>query len=342
MNLEEIKKTAPIEIQNASGLNQLENIRIKYLGRRGSLTEILKSLKNLALNQKKKIGPKANSLRESLEKLIQEKKQLLNQVNKFPPIDITAPGKKKEIGHLHPLTQLEEQIEDIFASLGFSIAEGPEIEDEFHNFDALNMPADHPARDMWDTLWLKPQTQNLKLKFQNLLLRTHTSPVQIRYMEKNQPPIRIIAPGRVFRYEASDASHEIEFHQLEGLMVDKNISFANFKSVVSSFLKRLFSKNVEVRFRLSYFPFVEPGVEVDVSCPACDKKGCSLCNQSGWLEIAGAGMVHPKVFEAVGYNPKDWQGFAFGFGIDRVAMIKYNIPDIRLFYSGDLRFIKQF
>ncbi|MDP2856018.1 MAG: phenylalanine--tRNA ligase subunit alpha [bacterium] len=340
MNLEEIKKLAIPEINNAHDMIELESIRVKYLGRHGHLTKVLKSLKDLELKERKEIGPLANDLRQQLEKLLQNKRNDLIHRAEFPAIDITAPGKKKEIGHLHPISKVQEQIEEIFSSMGFSVAEGPEIETEFYNFDALNIPANHPARDMWDTLWLK--TQNSKLKTQNLLLRTHTSPVQIHYMETHQPPIRIIAPGRAFRYEASDASHEVQFYQLEGLMVDKNISFANFKSVTSAFLKRIFNKNVKVRFRLDYFPFVEPGAEIAVSCPRCSGRGCSLCKHSGWLEIAGAGMVHPEVFKAVGYNPKDVRGFAFGFGLDRIAMIKYNIPDIRLFNSGDLRFIKQF
>ncbi len=333
MNLEEIKKTAIPEINSAHDAPTLEAIRVKYLGRRGHLTEILKSLKDLDLKERKKIGPSANDLRQELERLIEDRRNELVHRTDFPAIDITAPGKKKEVGHLHPISKVQEQIEEIFSSMGFAIAEGPEIETEFYNFDALNIPANHPARDAWDTLWLEDK---------KLLLRTHTSPVQIHYMETHQPPIRIIAPGRAFRYEASDASHEFQFYQLEGLMVDKNISFANFKSVTSAFLKRIFNKNVKVRFRLDYFPFVEPGAEIAVSCPRCSGRGCSLCKHSGWLEIAGAGMVHPKVFQAVGYNPKDVRGFAFGFGLDRIAMVKYNIPDIRLFNSGDLRFIKQF
>lgn len=342
MNLEEIKKSAIPEINNAHDMIELESIRVKYLGRHGHLTKVLKSLKDLELKERKRLGPLANDLRQELEKLLQNKRNGLIHREEFPAIDITAPGKKKEIGHLHPISKVQEQIEEIFSSMGFSVAEGPEIETEFYNFDALNIPANHPSRDMWDTLWLKPQTQNSRLKTQNLLLRTHTSPVQIHYMETHQPPIRIIAPGRAFRYEASDASHEVQFYQLEGLMVDKNISFSNFKSVTSAFLKRIFNKNVKVRFRLDYFPFVEPGAEIAVSCPRCSGRGCSLCKHSGWLEIAGAGMVHPEVFKAVGYNPKDVRGFAFGFGLERIAMIKYNIPDIRLFNSGDLRFIKQF
>lgn len=346
MNLEEIKKSAIPEINACHDISELEKIRVKYLGRNGLLTEILKSLKDLDLKMRKKIGPPAQELRQQIEGALQNKKREISEAMQFSAIDITIPGKKKEIGHLHPISKIEEEVEIIFASMGFNIAESPEIENEFYNFNALNIPADHPARDMWNTLWLSPENQKSirqqNKKNEKLLLRTHTSPVQIHYMETHQPPIRVIAPGRAFRYEASDASHEFQFYQLEGLMVDKNINFANFKSVASAFLRRIFNKNIEVRFRLDYFPFVEPGTEIAVSCPRCNGKGCSLCKQSGWLEIAGAGMVHPKVFEAVGYNPKDVQGFAFGFGLDRIAMIKYNIPDIRLFNSGDLRFIEQF
>lgn len=336
MNLEEIKKNSKKEIEQSNNNDALEGVRIKYVGRSGLLTEILKSLKDLGIEERKKLGPTANAIRNEVETWLNEKREILLKRTAHKPIDITMPGKKIEIGHLHPLTKIQNEIEEIFSSMGFEIAEGPEIETEFYNFDSLNIPANHPARDMWDTIWLSPENKK------SLLLRTHTSPVQVRYMEAHQPPIRIIAPGKAFRYEAIDASHEIQFYQLEGLMVDKNISFANFKAVVTTFLKKLFNKNVSVRFRYDYFPFVEPGVEVSVSCPRCQGKGCPLCKNSGWLEIAGAGMVHPKVFEAVGYNPKDVQGFAFGFGIDRVAMVKYNIPDIRLFNSGDLRFIKQF
>lgn len=354
MNIEEIKKNSKTEIEQADNQDALEGIRIKYVGRSGILTEILKSLKDLDMEERKKIGPLANSLRNEIEIWLNEKKEVFLKKSNHKPIDITMPGKKIELGHLHPLTKVQNELEEIFSSMGFEIAEGPEIETEFYNFDALNIPANHPARDMWDTIWLTPEkhvaeaksrhstNSELMRRGQSLLLRAHTSPVQVRYMEKHQPPIRIVAPGKAFRYEAVDASHEFQFYQLEGLMVGKDVSFANFKAVVTTLLKKIFNKNVSVRFRLDYFPFVEPGVEIGVSCPRCHGKGCPLCKNSGWLEIAGAGMVHPKVFEAVGYNPKDVQGFAFGFGIDRIAMVKYGIPDIRLINSGDLRFIKQF
>jgi phenylalanyl-tRNA synthetase alpha chain len=246
-------------------------------------------------------------------------------------IDISVPGKRPEYGHLHPLTLLNRKVAEIFLSMGFEIAEGPEVEDEWHNFDALNIPENHPSRDMWDTFWLRQKPA--KKSKEKLLLRTHTSPVQIRYMEANEPPIRIIAPGRVFRYEATDATHETQFYQLEGLMIDRNITLGNLKAVMEVFFQKLFEdKKVEVRFRPSYFPFVEPGVEIDM------RRG----KRSEWLEIAGAGMVHPKVLENVKLDPREWQGFAFGMGLDRLAMLKYKVDDVRLFYSSDLRFIKQF
>ncbi len=252
-------------------------------------------------------------------------------------IDVTAPGKKVGRGHLHPLTLVQKKATDIFSSMGFNIAEGPELETEYYNFDALNIPPNHPARDMHDTFWPRSPKQSgisNKAPEENLVMRTHTSPVQIHYMETNMPPFRIIAPGRVFRYEATDATHEIQFYQLEGLMVGKNITLGNLKAVMETFFQKFFSasdgKKVEIRLRPSYFPFVEPGVEIDMKF------------KEKWMEIAGAGMVHPNVLENVKLDPREWQGFAFGMGIDRLAMIKYKIDDIRLFYSGDLRFIKQF
>jgi phenylalanyl-tRNA synthetase alpha chain len=262
--------------------------------------------------------------------------------------DVTVPGKRPVLGHLHPITQVKRLVAEIFQSIGFSVVDGPEIETEWYNFDALNIPKDHPARDMWDTFWLKNQKSKRTLrgvydsKNQKLLLRTHTSPVQIRYMERHNPPLRIIVPGRIFRYEATDASHEINFYQVEGLMVDKDITAANFKAVMEKFFELFFQKEAKIRIRPSYFPFTEPSFEVDVICSICKGRGCSVCSKRGWVEMAGAGMVHPKVFEAVKLNPKNWQGFAFGMGLDRLAMMKYRINDIRLFYSGDLRFLEQF
>jgi phenylalanyl-tRNA synthetase alpha chain len=333
MNLGEIRTAALDEINKAGTLADLEKIRVKYLGRNGLVTGVLRSLKDLTLEKRREIGPEAQSLKRELEKLLEEKSQESRVGSRdLLRVDLTAPGRKSARGHLHPLTLVDSEIRRIFRGMNFSVVDGPEVETEYYNFDSLNIPADHPARDMWDTFWLKePASQKSKVKSQKLLLRTHTSPVQIRYMEAHNPPFQIIVPGRVFRYEATDASHEINFYQLEGLMVGKNISLANFKFVVEEFLKRFFARQkIEFRYRPSYFPFVEPGLEVDI------KLG------GKWLEIMGAGMVHPRVFEYAHYNPRDWQGFAFGMGIDRLAMIKYKIPDIRLFYAGDLRFVRQF
>jgi phenylalanyl-tRNA synthetase alpha chain len=305
----------------------------------------------LPVAERKRVGSAANALRGKLEALIREKRGTLapGHADALERLDVTKPGERFHGGHLHPLTRIDKEIRDVFRSMNFSVVEGPEVETAYYNFDALNIPPNHPARDMWDTLWV---AQNSKLKTQNLLLRTHTSPVQVRYMETHEPPFRIVVPGRVFRYEATDASHEINFYQLEGLMVGEDVSLANFKFVVEEFFRKLFGKGLEFRFRPGYFPFVEPGVEVDVKLPKeasrmnADKSARISAGknprESAWIEVMGAGMVHRNVFDAVRYNPDAVQGFAFGMGIDRLAMIKYKVPDIRLFYGGDLRFVRQF
>jgi len=331
-----LEKEAKEAINQAPDLARLEKIRIKYLGRKGEFNNLIKELPKMPEKSKAHIGRRLNSVRNDLEALINEKSHKLKDKNieekiRNEGVDVSMPGRGLSLGHLHPLTKVERRIEDIFQSMGFSIVFGPEIESEYYNFNALNIPQNHPARDMQDTFWLKDfRSKNPK---QNLLLRTHTSPTQVRYMEKNNPPFKIIVPGRVFRYEATDASHEIQFHQIEGLMVDKNISLANLKAVFEEFFKKFFSaKKVEVRFRPGYFPFVEPGIEVDIRLGPSPK----------WLEVAGAGMVHPKVFEAADYIPGKQQGFAFGMGLERLTMLYYGINDIRLFYSSDFRFLKQF
>ncbi len=341
MDLKKLKIEAEEEIKKAQDLKNLDEIFKKYLGRKGKITEVFSDLKKVSGKERKKIGKEANLAKIEIEQILEKrkeklKKELIKQKIKKERVDITRPGKKLETGHLHPLTQVRQEIEEIFKSMGFSVVEGPEVETEWYNFDALNIPKDHPARDFWDTFWLKEQPSGGKnkkpgLKSQKLLLRTHTSPVQIRYMEKHNPPFRIIVPGRVFRHEATDASHEINFYQVEGLMVDKNISASNFKAIIEEFLKRFFKEKVEIRLRPSFFPFTEPSFEIDL------RRG-----KGEWLEIVGAGMVHPNVFRFSGINPKDWQGFAFGVGMDRLAMLRYKINDIRLFYNGDLRFLKQF
>jgi len=337
MNITKLKQSAYKDLENVNTESALEQVRLRYLGRKqGQLTAVLRGLKNMKPDERKKIGKQANIFKQKLLYIIKQKKQELKKAQTAQiagkKLDITAPGKKQEIGHLHPITQVRRQIEDIFSSMGFSIIEGPEIEKEYYNFDALNISKDHPARDMMDTFWLK----------NGLLLRTHTSPVQARYMEKNNPPLRIISPGRCFRHEALDASHEATFHQVEGLMVDKTISIANLKGIFHALITRLFSKDAKIRLRPGFFPFVEPGFELDMSCIICRGKGCSVCKQTGWVEIMPGGMVHQNVFKYAGYMPGEWQGFAFAIGLDRITLMKYKINDIRLFYQNDLRFLKQF
>ena len=391
--IEEIKNRAENEIKNCADLKSLEDIKIKYLGRKGELNQILRSLGDLSLEEKKVIGPKAQALKNELDALFESKKNEFLSKKSRNSLDVTRPGKKIKIGHLHPLTIIENEIIDIFKSMSFSIIDGgPEVETEYYNFDALNIPKNHPAREMHDTFWLKGDTNiqmhtndtnntNKTYKLKNLqteklLLRTHTSPMQIRYMETHKPPFQIVVPGRVFRYEATDASHEINFNQIECLMVGKDVNLTNFKYIIEEFFNRLFSaplsgagsasggkKKLEVRLRPSYFPFVEPGLEIDIQCVKCSIRTaqpsqtqdtrkrphelessdyCNVCKGTGWLEIMGAGMVHPNVLKAGGYDPREYQGFAFGLGCERIAMLKYNIPDIRMFYSGDLKFINQF
>lgn len=327
------------DIRTVANLDQWEALRVAYLGRKSKLSEVMASMKDLSVEQKRVFGKKANEVRAFLETTLEQKRIELEARGAHGNlIDVTRPGVKRSAGHLHPLTRVEEEIKQIFLSMNFSVVEGPEIETEHYNFDALNIPANHPAREMWDTFWIKDGAGRKKgsagpATGARHLLRTHTSPMQIRYMEKHNPPFQIIVPGRVFRYEATDASHEINFYQMEGLMLGTNVSLANFKYVIEEFFKKFFKDpDMQFRFRPSYFPFVEPGVEVDIK-----RKG-----DSRWLEVMGAGMVHRNVLTAAGYDPRAVSGFAFGMGTDRLAMLKYKIPDIRFFYNGDLRFIKQF
>lgn len=338
----DIEKEAKKSLDGISGETELSEWETKYLGRKSELNELLKGLKDLSSEEKKEIGPLANETKRSLEHRAKEARERIEDVSLASDaewIDVTAPGKATSRGHLHPITILEREIEDIFVSMGFDIADGPEMETEFYNFDALNFPKDHPSRDMQDTFWLKSGD---KYQEERRLLRTQTSTVQVRYMEQHTPPLRIIVPGRVFRNESTDASHEHTFHQFECLMVGDDVSVANFKWIAETFFTKFFGKKVDVRLRPSFFPFVEPGFEFDISCIPCEGKGCSICKQSGWLEIGGAGMVNQRVFEAAGYPRGQYQGFAWGFGLTRLAMMKYRISDIRLLMSGDLRFIRQF
>jgi phenylalanyl-tRNA synthetase alpha chain len=332
------------QIQASKNTQTLKEIEVKYLGRKGELTELLKTLKDVPADQKPIIGQTLQKAKTQLETAYQQKLSALENeeitkqlTNEF--FDITLPGIKPEAGSIHPLSQLQEEVETIFSEMGFSIMDGPEVESEYYNFEALNIPAHHPARDMQDTFFIENHHDEQQ---GNLVLRTHTSPVQIRSMLKHGAPLKIIVPGRVFRYEATDASHDNTFYQVEGLLIDKNVSLASLKGVMRAFLTRLFGKEVKVRFRPGYFPFVEPGLELDFSCLICNEKGCSVCKHTGWMEFMGSGMVHSNVLKAGGIDPDEYQGWAFGFGLTRLAVMRYAMNDVRLLQSGDLRFIKQF
>lgn len=341
--IEKIGQAGEASIATLKTMSELDAWEITYLGRKSELNTLLKGLRDLSPEDKKIVGPLGNSTKQKLIVLFDAKKKELLESSidwQALSVDITAPGTPVHAGHLHPITILEHEIEDIFSSMGFAIASGPEVETEHYNFDALNFPKDHPSRDMQDTFWVKGE-KKVKDRY---LPRTHTSGVQVRYMEAHKPPLRVIVPGKVFRNEATDASHEHTFHQFECLMVDVEgqVTVATFKYVAEKFFSTFFGEKVNVRLRPSFFPFTEPSFEFDISCILCEGKGCATCKQSGWLEIGGAGMVNQRVFEAAGYKRGMYQGFAWGFGITRLAMMKYKITDIRLLMSGDLRFIRQF
>ncbi|EKE16251.1 MAG: hypothetical protein ACD_11C00024G0019 [uncultured bacterium] len=337
--INKIKIAALEEIEKSANLEEVLELRVKYLGRKSEFNQILKGLKDLSEQEKKEIGPLANAAKKEIDEVLAKKeKEFRFSVDwEAEKIDVTIPVKKKKRGHLHPLTKVRNEIEDIFTSMGFEIADGPEIETEYYNFDALNIPKNHPARDKWDTFWIKNEN-----KKERTLLRTHTSPVQARFMEKNQPPFRIIVPGKCFRNEATDARHEHTFYQFEALVVDENINVGNFKFIAQQFFSAFFKKDVNVRVRPSFFPFTEPSFEFDISCAICNGSGCPVCKGTGWLEVGGAGMVNQELFVVAGYPRNKYQGFAWGFGLERLLMIRHKIDDIRLFHSGDLRFINQF
>jgi len=337
--IEKIEEKFKNDLASVSSLEELEVLRIKYLGRKGEATRFFIGLKNLTPAERSRVGQAANKLRQKIETQLSQRKQEFKDraAVSSQRLDVTAPGVRLRQGHLHPRTQALRQAIGIFRSLGFSALEGPEIEVDWYNFEALNFPKDHPARDMQDTFYVKSSVGK-----EDLVARTHTSPMQVRYMEKNNPPLRIIVPGRVYRREATDASHDYQFYQVEGLMVDKEISVANFKAVMEEFFKQLYKKKIEIRLRPSFFPFTEPSFEVDISCVFCNQEGCRVCGQGGWLEVAGAGMVNQSVFKNAGYARNEWQGFAFGIGFERIVMMKYHINDIRLMSGGDMRFLKQF
>ncbi len=332
----EIAKQARTSISTAADLPALENLRVEYLGKKGKLTALLKGLGALSVEERPAAGAKINEIKSDLQALINSKKTVLENetVNAKlvgESIDVTLPGRGEGVGGLHPVTRTMERIEIFFKRVGYGVETGPEIEDDYHNFEALNIPSHHPARAMHDTFYIDPKT----------VLRTHTSPVQVRTMEKQGPPIRIICPGRVYRCD-SDLTHTPMFHQVEGLVVDRDISFADLKGVIDQFLKAFFEADLPVRFRPSYFPFTEPSAEVDIQCTNCSGKGCRVCSHTGWLEVMGCGMVHPNVLEHCSIDSDDFTGFAFGMGVERLAMLRYGVNDLRLFFENDLRFLKQF
>ena len=332
-NIEALKRSFEDEIAKAATPEEFEQIKIKYTGRKGELASLTKVIPSLSNEEKAAFGRGFNALKKYIQDALDARERAFGvSSGKKEYIDVSLDGTGRLPGRLHPLTKVSDEINGIFVSLGFRVAEGPEIEDEFANFQALNIPLDHPSRDAFDTFYLDG----------SMLLRSHTSTVQIRIMEKQKPPIQAIMPGRVYRPDAVDASHSFMFHQVEGLMVDKGIKFSDLKGVLNVFAKRMFGESVKLRFRPSFFPFTEPSAEVDVSCIICSGKGCSVCSRTGWLEILGAGMVNPNVFRNVGYDPSKYTGFAFGMGVERIAMLKYGINDIRLFFENDVRFLKQF
>ena len=336
--LQNIKKEA-LEQIGAESIDDatLEALRVKYLGKKGELTAVLRGMGKLTPEERPIVGQLANDVRAEIEAAITETKaslgaKALEAKLKAEKLDVTMPGKSTRVGHRHPLTLVMRDLEDIFIGMGFSIVEGPEVEYDYYNFQALNIPENHPARDTQDTFYITD----------NILLRSQTSPVQARTMEKQQPPIRIISPGRVYRSDAMDATHSPLFHQMEGLVVDKGITMGDLKGMLETFAKTEFGEDTKIRFRPHHFPFTEPSAEVDISCFMCGGKGCRLCKGEGWIEILGAGMVHPNVLSMCGIDPEVYSGFAFGMGIERIAMLKYHIDDIRHFYENDVRFIEQF
>lgn len=334
--IKQIENEALQAVSSAGTIQSLDEARVRYLGKKSEFMQFLRSLGELPREERPAMGALLNEVKEKLERALREKKIILLQRDQqkkieTEKIDVSLPGKGIKRGRIHPVTQVMEEAKQIFLQLGYEIAEGPDVETDYYNFDGLNIPPYHPSRDMWSTLFITDE----------VLLRTHTSPVQIRVMEKRKPPLAIIAPGRVYRRD-SDATHSPVFHQLEGFLVDKLVTFGDLKGTLTEFLRQMFGKNRKVRFRPSFFPFTEPSAEVDVECVMCAGRGCRLCKDSGWLEILGSGMIDPNVFKAVGYDAEKVSGFAFGMGIERIAMLKYGIDNIRLFFENDLRFLEQF
>ncbi|MCI9140617.1 phenylalanine--tRNA ligase subunit alpha [bacterium 1XD42-8] len=335
--LQRMKEEALKQIHSSDKLEKLNEVKVNFLGKKGELTAVLKGMKDVAPEDRPKVGQMVNDVRAELEKVLEDAKKkmerfLREEQMKREEIDVTLPAKKNKVGHRHPNTIALEEVERIFVGMGYEVVEGPEVELDYYNFEALNIPAEHPAKDEQDTFFIG----------KDILLRTQTSPVQVREMEKGKLPIRMIAPGRVFRSDEVDATHSPSFHQIEGLVIDKDITFGDLKGTLAEFAKELFGENTKVKFRPHHFPFTEPSAEVDVTCFKCGGKGCRFCKGSGWIEILGCGMVHPKVLKMSGIDPEEYAGFAFGVGLERIALLKYEIDDMRLLYENDIRFLKQF
>ena len=335
--LAKLREEVLAQIETAGNLERLNEVRVGVLGKKGALTELLKGMKDVAAEDRPKVGQMVNEVRAEIEKALETEKSRLEDLAlearlKEEVLDVTLPSKKNQVGNRHPNTIALEEVERIFVGMGYEVVEGPEVEKDYYNFEALNIPKDHPARDEQDTFYINDE----------IVLRTQTSPVQVRTMEKGKLPIRMIAPGRVFRSDEVDATHSPSFHQIEGLVIDKNITFSDLKGTLAEFAKELFGESTKVKFRPHHFPFTEPSAEVDVSCFKCGGKGCRFCKGSGWIEILGCGMVHPRVLRMSGIDPEEYSGFAFGMGLERIALLKYEIDDMRLLYENDARFLKQF
>lgn len=331
--LDRIRNEFIAELASATDEQSLEQVRVRYLARKGKISELFELLKSASPEEKPALGKALNELRAFAQNEFQAKQQALRHPTRTrEPIDVTLPGRRRPVGTLHPLTQTINEIKQIFSRMGFSVADGPEIETDYYNFEALNFPPDHPARDMQDTFFIS----------RNVLLRTHTSPVQIRVMEKQPPPVRVIIPGKVYRNEAVSARSNVLFHQMEGLYVDTGVTFSDLKGTLVSFVKQFYGSATKYKFRPTFFPFTEPSADMYISCFICNQKGCRMCKYVGWLEILGSGMVHPHLYKYVGYDAEKYSGFAFGMGIDRIAILRHGIDDIRLFYENDVRFLRQF
>ena len=337
--LQALRAEALEKLQQVKDAGHLNDLRVKFLGKKGELTEVLRGMGGLSAEERPLIGQVANEVRGAIETFIEEKQAAFLREEterrlQEETIDVTLPGRPMTVGAVHPLNKVIEQIEDIFIGIGYTVAEGPEVEQDYYNFEALNLPKDHPARDMQDSFYIT----------EDILMRTQTSPVQVRTMEamKGKGPVKVICPGRVYRRDDDDATHSFMFHQIEGLVIDKNIRMSDLKGTLLQFAQEMFGSKTQIRLRPSFFPFTEPSVEVDLTCMKCGGSGCRICKQTGWIEILGAGMVHPRVLEMGGYDPKEYSGFAFGMGVERIAMLKYGVDDIRHFYTNDMKFVQQF